>query len=67
MGTIQSAMFAQGYRRANERTDNCKHCAQAEVDYGGAGQNYAPRLNCKIGGFMVTAFGRCDRHQEPPK
>lgn len=62
MSGYQNAMYIQRYVNANARADNCHGCALKHTDDAGA-RGGPIRYKCKIGGFLVTRFSRCDLYR----
>lgn len=56
---FQTAKAAQAYVGALERPrcETCKHCAEC----------YGSSQQCRIGGFLVTRYGHCQRWEAKPR
>lgn len=58
MSSIEVAQRAMGFKTSSERPrcGNCRNCEPRNC-YGRDG------FRCKVGGFMVSPFAICDKHE----
>ena len=55
-------MAAQGYQRPGERPA-CRNCAHSAEVQGMRRRTADEPMDCRLGGFLVSPMGICDRHE----
>lgn len=62
MSSIQTAMSAMGYQAASERP-SCSNCHHSARRGDRSRSSASAGIQCKKGGFLVSAYSTCQQHQ----